>query len=195
MKRFSRLDHALKLLRRPVDINDPTATAPAAPAGSALAEYEKFVGRKKFINLTRTTDSLPGSLIEVTIMPFGFADAPASRTQVSYSRRSSLLVATYGGVATFNHEATNDGIRRAGFVPAKATIFDPAGTTTTPKTSQITAIPYKKRTGKSYTIPFGRGAGADEATEFACRATVATAIQGARPNASVSFKSEELRSR
>lgn len=195
MKRFSRLDHALKLLRRPADVGDPTAIAPAAPAGSALQEYEKFVSRKKFINITRAADSLPKSLIEVTISPFGFVDGAGSQTQVSYSQRAATVIATFGGAAAFNHAATNDGIRRAGFVPAKAIVFDPATTAAGTRPSQITAIPYKKKNGKSYTFPCGRGGTAAEANEFSCRATITTAIQAARAAASVSFKSEELRTR
>lgn len=197
MKRFSRLEHALKLLRRPTDIGDPTATAPAAPAGSALEEYEKFTSRKKFINITRTADSLPKSLIEVALQPFGFPNTAANKTLISYSQRASTALATYGGAATFNHAASVDNSqKRYGFKPAQAVVFDPGGTvTTTPKTSKITGIPYKARGGKSYTFPFGVGTGDDEATEFACRNTIVTIIAGVKANASVSFKAESFKSR
>lgn len=195
MKRFSRLNQALQYLRRPADVGDPTATAPAAPVGSALAEYEKFTARKKFINITRTADSLQKSLIEVGVQPFGLAAVAANQTITQMSQRVQPFMTTFGLTAALNHQPVATSTRRGGFIPAKAVIKDVGATAAaTPKTSQITGIPYKTRGGKSYTFPFGAGAG-DEATEFGARAAIAAALQGTRPAASVSFKGEDMKFR
>lgn len=195
MKRFSRLDMALQYLRRPTDVGDPTAVAPAAPTGSALAEYEKFTAKKKHINITRSSDSLQKSIIEIGVQPFGLINNAANQTIVGMSQRAQPFINTFGITAALNHQPVAASFKRVGFIPARAIIRDVAATATAaPKTSQITGIPYKTKGGKSYTFPFGQGAG-DQATEFGARAAIVAALQGSRPAASVSFKGEDMKSR
>jgi len=193
MKRFSRLEYGLKLLRRPADLNDGTP-APAAPAGTVLAEYEQFVSRKKTINITREANSLPGTLDDVTVAPFGLPFAAANRAKVPISARARPLIATFGIAGAVNHVAANDGIKRSGFIPAKAHIGDVPTGAGTLTNSKITGVPYKKKATKSYTVPYGAGAG-DASTEFEARTAIITALGASRPRATISFTPEQLKYR
>ncbi len=186
-KRFTRLETALKYIRQ------PRGTTPVdAPTGTALRLYQDWKAGRRAIEYTRVTGSNPGKILNFSLNPFGLEIAPANLTIVPTSRRanSSTTGQAIRAAANLNTELTEDATELQGFIPAKATIFAGTGTTTlVADGSEITGIPYRKRNGSSFTIPYG--ASASRPREAEVRAAIRAALVGS-PNATVSFKSERL---
>lgn len=184
-RRFKNLDYALKLLRTPTG----TGTPPSAPAGSILKEYQDYASGAKAITYTRTEDSKPEAILKISVLPFFFGGVDGSEAIVSQSKRSDDNSALSGIQTACNQKAVDLDTHKTlrGFIPAKATVFDFTGGTTTPN-SKITGVKYTKRTGKSYTFPYG--ASAAEKAEGNVRKDILTAVT-AVATASVSFTSEK----
>ena len=185
-RRYSRLKYGLKLIRNLSDVDTPTD----APAGSALAEYQKFVKGDKTITIDRATDSLPGKILKVAINPFGVPLAPENQVTVSFSDRVNTDSPIAAVKAACNHsEAGADDEVVRNFVPAKAIVSIPATATTT-ETSGVTGLRYKTKKAKSYTYPYGQATG--KLHESVVRADITAAITAGSDTATVTFNSEEL---
>ncbi|NJK58733.1 MAG: hypothetical protein HC939_23515 [Pleurocapsa sp. SU_5_0] len=187
VKRFSRLKYALETLRTP----NSTAAAPDAPAGTVARKFQDYKGGKVKLTYTRSADSKPGQIQKVSILPFYFGGAENSEAIVAQSARA-ILNSDLSAVRTqCNQKVANfeTDAKLSRFIPAKATVFD-YGTATTSETSQITGIRYDKKTGNSYTYPFG--ASATEKTPGEVRKGILAAVT-ALGTASVSFSDERYR--
>lgn len=195
MRRFSRLDHALKLLRNPANVDNPNAVTPDPPANSALAKYAQFASGKVNINITRDAASLPGQLVNLSIQPFGLAATDPNKTLTVISKRAKQSVATYFNADFLNHLVGGSPNPRPGFQPARAVVFDVTSQSATTETSKITGIKYKKKAGKSLTYPFGAGPGADEKFELDVRAKLIISLNDKQPDASITFKPETIKLR
>lgn len=186
-KRFTRLEAALKYIR------PPRGTAVEdAPAGTALRLYQDWKAGKRVIEYTRDEGSNPDRILKVAVNPFGYPAADGNLAIVPISQRASLSAVGAAIQTAANIEENIDlGAQElTGFIPAKATIFAGSGTTTlVANGSEITGIPYRKRNGASFTIPYGRSVGMP--TEIEVRNAIKAALV-ASPNATVSFKSERL---
>lgn len=185
-KRFNRLKYGLTMLRTP----NATGATPDAPTGSVAAEFQDFISKKKVLSYPRAEASKPGEILTVSVLPFYYAGAAGRETLVAQSKRADDQ-ATMDGVQSACNQLAPDldtHSKLADFIPAKATVFDYDATSTT-ETSQITGLRYEKRTGASYTFPYG--ASATETAERNVRQDILTAVQ-AIGTASVSFTSEKI---
>lgn len=155
-KRFGRLEYALELLRNP---KSTSTQNPTPPAQSALDEYLKWRSHAKKQTITRTPDMNPKGYDDVYIKPFMDASTLDPMYVTMSKRASTDKPSTLNFATDFNHISSPTNTRTdTGFDPAKAIFFAGAGGTVA-KDSGITNIPYKKRTGKSFTIPFGQETG------------------------------------
>lgn len=161
------------------------STLSAAPRlQTPYNNYKQWQDRTEPTHYTRSSASNPGGYLGVAITPFG--GLGEGKVLVKCSRRAFTNVANLLGARVSDETAT--ATRMPGFEPAKAVIFRGTGGTTS-ETSQITRQSYKKRTGNSYTLPFG-GATATE-KEMDAQAIIATAVL-ATANSSVTFLPERL---
>jgi hypothetical protein len=184
-KRFSRLKYALEALKVPNSTTEP----PDAPSGTVARKFQLFKAGKVNLKYPRNDGSKPEQLLEVSVLPFYFGGAAGTEAIVKQSKRADTE-GTLGGVQTACNQITVNQETHAPlakFQPAKATVFDFTGAKT-PATSQITGLKYDKRTGKSFTFPYG--ASATEKTAAAVEKTILAAVK-ALATASVSFKSEK----
>ncbi|NET72923.1 MAG: hypothetical protein F6K62_18920 [Sphaerospermopsis sp. SIO1G2] len=185
-KRFNNLRAALTFLRTPGA--DPNAPIPDAPAGTVLAKFQNYE-KGGSVEYTRDPSSLPGSLLTVSVKPFGDLEADAPTAKVFLSTRSngafqaSGLSKTVLGIP----EQVGDAIDITGFVPAKAIVRVTTGTTATPKTSQITGLRYNSKDSDSYTFPFGQTSANNSSKKQKSAITQAVEAQATR---GVSFKPE-----
>lgn len=183
-KRFKNLEYALKMLR-----TSSTATStPQAPEGSHLRQYQEFASKQRAVSYTRDSSSNPESIIKVAVLPFYFGGDDTKGTLVAQSKRADDA-STMSGVQTACNQITANPqthVKLHGFKPARATVFD-YGTTVTSETSKITGVKYKKRSGKSYTFPFGASASEKKESEVRKGITAAVVTLG---TASVSFSPE-----
>lgn len=191
MARFRRYEFALKTLRSVAGAGATTGVV-NAPPGSVLERYQQYKSGSTVPSYPRADTSLPGGFITVSIVPFGFGED--NPTIVELSQRASGQYALFGGVANLGITTTlpDDAIARAGYIPAKATVFAGSGTTTN-GTSQITGVPYKKRNGESYTAPFGAVGTGAAAREYPRRQAIATAVAAGGGNRTVTFQPEQLK--
>lgn len=185
-KRFSRYKFALK------------AAGGEAAAGSPLKKYQDFVEGRATPEYTREVGSLPGKEIPIYVIPFG--EATDIFYLIGLSTRANAQIGLVGGASALKTETVTslpDGSDTAvsnKFTSAAATVFVGTGTGTA-ILSQVTGVRYKPRNGQSYTLPFGKGAGATgPAATFKGRATVIQETVVATPGRTVSFRPEILRS-
>ena len=94
----------------------------------------------------------------------------ADNVKVKLGQRVRDYIASLSGAPQTNLELVTSGDLSSyaymnGFRPAKVVAALRSSSASTP-TSEITGEQYKKRTGQSYTIPFGKGAAPND-TEFA----------------------------
>jgi hypothetical protein len=179
-KRFNNLDKALKYLQSPTGggNNEP-------PAGSVLANYKEFKTGQSDVSYPVDTNSLPGELLQRQLLPFG-AEAADTPAIVTFSSRSQAALGTAFETAAKLSEVSN-GVQYQGFFPAQARIFRTTTTGTTNATSQITGIPYKKKSGRNYTLPFGK-----DGTDTVEKTVRAKIIAESTESDSISFDSEEF---
>lgn len=152
--------------------------------GESITAFRAF--RNGTSNYT-TTAVDRGSNVTTAIQAFGFGEA--TDVIASYSGRAGGNLTGAGvSAAIMGHKALTDAVSMQGFTPANAVIFVGTGTGTDVN-SKITGLPYKKRAGESYTIPFGKVTTTDG--EFDRQVAIATAVEG-QPNRAVSFKPERI---
>ena len=188
-KRFNNLDAALKYLRKTGE--GDTGEAPDAPAGSQLAQYQKYKGRKIAITYTRENSSKPGSIDELIVRPFALGGTPTDTALVGISKRAKENIANTGlnlADLSASEPSGNSNTKRIfGFSPAKAIVTISRDGTTTP-TSKITGRPYKKRAANSFTFPFGKK---EAVTNYATKkGEILAKVSAGDNNRGVSFESE-----
>ncbi len=184
VKRFSRLKFAKK------------AAGGTAAADSPLSKYMDYASGKTVPTYTRAASSYPGGYEILTVAPFG-GDVD-QRNQVSISARAFDNLSNLVNIAApglFNHltPAGTETVEENNlFIPAKA-IIRVSTTGTTPETSKITGVKYRKESGAaSYTVPFGAGttaAGADRLYLNVARA-INVAVRAKNEEYTVSFMPE-----
>lgn len=187
-KRFSRLKYALKAIQDPT--SDTEANRP--PAGSILFKYNEFAIGSRDVEYPRDPDSNPGELKTVGVNPFGYPVSAESLVKVPISNRvlTNQTLSASRDAANIQTNTSAVVLDLDGFVPAKATVFIEAATQpTTPETSKITGVRYKKRAGTSFSFPYGSKTG--EIHESVVRAGIQVAVVQIT-RGSVSFKSEKL---
>ena len=186
-KRFKILEGALDYLRTQDD-----GANPDAPTGTPLALYQEWKKGARNVTYDRDDASKPGELLEVSVNPFGLELDGANIYIVPLSKRvkdnipgTSTLTA-----ANITEEVPNTAKRVKGFIPAKAVISVPSGSTSTQdKTSKLTGVKYAPSNRVSYTIPYGQKTGV--VRENAVRAAITEALSTVT-GASVTFESERL---
>jgi hypothetical protein len=191
-KRFNNLDAALKYLRK-TGTGD-TGEAPDAPAGSQLAQYQKYKGGKIAVTYTRAAGSNPKAIDELIVKPFALGGGTGETALVGVSRRAKEKIGetgvALGDLNATEPTASNSANRIFGFSPAKAVVNISATTTTNP-TSKITGRPYKKRASESYTFPFGRASATD--TYAGRKEIILARVSAGDNNRGVSFDAEIYR--
>ena len=186
-KRFKILDGALDYLRTTDEGDNPDA-----PAGTPLKLYQDWKKGSRNVTYTRAGNSLPGELVTVVINPFGLELDGTNLYKVPLSKRTQenlpgAAPLTAANIAT-DVPSTAKQIRN--FLPAKATVSVPSGsTTTTPVSSKLTGIPYKPSNRVSYTFPYGKKTGV--LLEASVRADITNAFNGLT-DVQISFESEKL---
>lgn len=137
-KRFSRYQFGLKI------------TDGNPPANSPLAKFKDF--SSKVTKLTRIGVPID-SMVGYQLDPFETTD---TTVKVAASKRAIDGIASTGiALSDLNIVAATNDAKEIDFKPARVTIYATSGATTD-KLSQITGEPYKRRTGESYTYPFGK---------------------------------------
>ena len=165
-KRFSRLK-AVKRLE---------------PARIAYEAWEDAAGTRA--RVPRSASSKPGGYLRRQVIPFGREGADLVRVKAS-----SRAIAAIGSIiAGRGEEAAPLAITLGNFNPAKAIIFIGTGTSAE-KRSDITNLTYEKRTGNSFTAPFGGTSAAEK--EFEAQQAIITSVFTV-PNRSVSFTPERM---
>lgn len=186
-KRFSDLDKALRYIR----VGEGQNARSVPPAGSPLETYQKYKKGDLIVEYPRTgTDSNPGNIITAVINPFAVPAGPDNLTIVAFSDRARREVPGSNLLTACKHTTPlPDPLpeARAGFIPAKVTIFVPEEGTS-PKTSKLTGIDYRKRNGASYTYPYGKSTGTPNESQV--RSDILTALGGNAFEGTASFQSE-----
>lgn len=107
--------------------------------------------------------SRPGQYVNVYVRPFGFGAADNTAYVFGASERAMNRVGAVGNLGSFvKREAPTNVLRNAQIDPAKVILMDKQGGTRV--RSEITGQYYRRRTGASFTVPFGRNTATD--TEF-----------------------------
>lgn len=124
----------------------------------------------------------------ITINPFGF-DPGTGGVIVRVTDRANQILASGLGTHISSSVGADD---RAypGFSPAKVIVFQGTGNSTT-ETSKITSLRYLKRSGESYTHPFGASSSTER--EIEALNAITTALVNANANRTVSYKPESQR--
>ncbi len=150
-KRFRKIRGMIKLAKK-LEIN--------VEADDNIIAYQAY--RAGTSTVYKTTPQARGSSQPFTLLPFVTADF-TSRYASKMSGRAYTDMGKLGATgATLNIEVgteatatTTTGARIAGFNPAKA-IITTLLETPVAKESKITLLTYKRRSGESYTFPFGK---------------------------------------
>jgi hypothetical protein len=182
-KRFSRYDFALK------------AVDGQAPASSPAGKYKEYKTGEKKVTYTRGPNSLPGTLVQVFLVPFGVDGSDLYAVQYSGRAQSKFGVTGLGneilGLAETGGSAPRS---NPGFVPARA-VVRAASDTKTPKLSDITGVSYRRDPGAaSYTYPFGTKSPTGPDSKVQTRAAaIREAVEAKAASNSVSFKPEQFK--
>jgi hypothetical protein len=159
----------------------------AAKAVPYIQKYLEIVdGTRK---ITRDAASIPDQQGRVyfTLKPFGLP-ATDNDTNVFMTGRANSARTTFGlSDAVLRLTEGSGGKTNSGLLPAKAVVS--SWTTSVDKNSEITGLPYKKRSASSYTCPFGK-TGTDN--EFDVQAAIFAAVRTSGANRGVTFKAERL---
>lgn len=165
-KRFSRLKSIKRL----------------TPALAAYEAWDDAAGTRP--RVARPASSRPGGYLRRQVIPFGREGADLVRV-----RASERAINAIGSIiAGRGEEASATAITLGNFSPAKAVIFIGTGTSTEVR-SEITNLTYERRTGNSFTAPFG-GTSVTE-KEFEAQQSLITSVFST-PNRTVSFTPERL---
>lgn len=183
--RFSNLEDVYNNL---VAINFDFNTLPATNKYRNYAEWKQNPDKRK---LPAGSAQDTGARKRAGVKPFGLALDPQNQYDVGMSGRAFGLLTDLGGTALYGLEtaALDDYSKRPGFRPAKAVLAVKRATSlAVPATdNRITGQPYKRRTGETYTVPFGRTTG--NAFEFGAQEAILTAKSGTH---AVTFIPEKL---
>lgn len=168
--------------------------AKANLTGAALEKYKAYRAGSSETTYTRAADSLPGTLSILYLRPFGVGADDIYETHGSkraLDRKTDLIA----NPSLFQHKPAPTGnarpITNNDFRPAKA-IITKAGTGSTTKTSKVTGLPYKAKTGAAtYTIPFGATGTELETARYwpACQ-EIKTSVEAKDPDYGVTFTPE-----
>lgn len=186
-RRFKILEGALDYLRTSAETDNPDA-----PAGTPLKLYQDWKKGARNVTYVRAAASKPGELLEVAVNPFGLALDGANIFRVPLSKRAKDNTPGAGTLVAANivQEVPNTAKENRGFLPAKATISVPSGSTSTGlETSKLTGVKYRANNKVSYTIPYGKKTGV--LVESEVRAAILGAV-GNVTGAQVTFESERL---
>ena len=159
-KRYKAIKRALELARPRSATGDPTG-APVVDANSALAKYQKYKAGETQITIERTPASKPGSLKQISILPFAVkASSGTAKYICTVSQRVLDTTALATVIEAANHAASVDpevDKDVMGFVPAKAfiSLINTTQSSTDAKASQITGIKYDPISKDAYVLPFG----------------------------------------
>lgn len=130
------------------------------PANNKYRKYAEWKRDPELRSLPAGSAQDTGQRRPAGIRPFGRAFDDANKYFVGMSGRTSTALSSLGGNELYGieSEALDGYIKRTGFVPAKAHLAVRLSNSVAVPGSQnrITGQPYKKSTGESYTIPFGR---------------------------------------
>lgn len=168
--------------------------AKANLTGTALDKYKAYRAGSAETTYTRAADSLPGTLSILYLRPFGGDAGDIYMTQGSkraIDKKDELIA----NGSLFQHKTKPTGNEQAkesdSFRPAKA-IITKAGSGTTTKTSKVTGLPYKAKTGAAtYTIPFGAsGTEAATARYYPACLGIKESVEAKDPDYGVTFQPE-----
>lgn len=154
MRRFSNLEDVYNtLLAAGFDFN-------TLPANNKYRKYAEWKQDPEQRELPPGSAQETGARVRAGVQPFGLAIDPDNEFDVGISGRVNTEISGLGGAALYGLEIADltGYTRRPGFVPAKAILAARLATSrAVPGTqNRITGQPYKRRTGETYTIPFGR---------------------------------------
>lgn len=184
-RRFKILDTAIRKYK-----------APVSTAGTPFYVYDRFT---KGLNDFHPVQPERGESTEWKLKPFGVPSTEsvltvlkrASTRALSTELQSTGLALTDLSVSVV--QASNTVFDDPTFQPAKIIVFDAEATTTnvTAAQNKVTGTAYKRRNGKSYTLPFGQGT-TPGATVTAAMAYLARKVDAATGRKTVTFKPERF---
>lgn len=136
------------------------------PAGNKIRSYDAWRNDPDNRELPDNTQPLRGTSDTASVAPFSFPDGINNRILVDISGRILQSLGVLTNLDGFNLITTNpQGIQRPSFVPATAVLAVKRQTgAVTTETSRITGRRYRRTTGTSFTIPFGKEDASD--TQF-----------------------------
>lgn len=184
-QRFSRLKAALKL------------AGGGAAAGSALANFKDFQEGRRKIEIQNKVPADKRGRRGVAILPFNIA-APANPGAGDRYRTTITIYSNEGRgtLSLSNAELGYDALEAGNqstedFYAARLIVFVPTSGESTP-TSAVTGKEYKRKNGKSYTIPFGRATDSAASAEETRRIVLAGKAKtgGTSKATSVSYEPE-----
>lgn len=159
-KRFNNLEDVYNNL---VAIKFDFNTLPANNKYRKYAEWKQNPDQRK---LPEGSSQDTGARKPAGVKPFGLPVDPQNQYDVGISGRTFGLLQDLGGAAAYGLEITDltGYTKRPGFRPAKAILAVKRATSLAVPASnnRITGQPYKRRTGETYTVPFGRKTGTPE---------------------------------
>lgn len=167
------------------------------PVNSKYRQYYKYKTDPEVRALPEGSAQVQGKRQRVGVKPFGLTAGPGNQRRVGVSKRSLDKVVgasnDFGSLSNVYGVVTDDLLgytSQSGFVPAKVVFAEVlSNPQTVPKEkNRITGRAYKKRTGETYTLPFGRPD--DNAAELERQESIATQVA---EKYAVTFKPERLR--
>ncbi|BAU65663.1 hypothetical protein STA3757_30520 [Stanieria sp. NIES-3757] len=192
-RRYSALKRALELTK-PMVNGKPTGQS-SPPAGSALEQFKKYLGREIDLSYPKAEGSKVKSLAERSILPFAVAaNAGTTKAIIKVSQRMIEATPIEAIRTAANYAATNleTDSKLEGFVPAKATVsfISATQTTTDKKDSQLTGIKYDPVNKNVYVVPLGATTGKGY---LEVKKDVTTAVKALAGNKSkVKFMNEQI---
>lgn len=187
-RRYKILDGALNYLK----FGD-TASDVTLPANTPLRSFQEWRNNERKITYERTEQSLPGSIDEVSLNPFGLPVDVANQYVVPVSNRAKVFGLGDSVLAAGNtdKDVPEGAIRTRGFVPAKAYVSVPFND---PRpgdpTSKLTGLKYARSNTRSFTLPYGASTANPRESEV--RAAIIAVVAQDNIQNSVRFTSEKL---
>lgn len=139
------------------------------PATDEINVYKRYLSDSTVREFDGNNGQSQNGKLRVGLEPFGFPTGTEYLTQVSVSNRAYTYLQTLAFAVELGLTAPGASLAnyqsRPGFKAAKVTLAKRESVTSVAKDkNKVTGRAYKKRTGETYTLPFGRTAGTD--TEF-----------------------------
>lgn len=170
--------------------------APVSTPGTAFYVFDRF---QKGLTDYHPNQPARGEVQDWKAKPFGVPSSETILTKIKRASTRSLatdlgqtgLVLT--DLAVSQVEATDNVSDDSNYIPAKAIVF--SGTTGVTNVSasdnKVTGVPYKRRNGSSFTLPFGQGNTPGTHMTIAM-GYIADKIDEATGNKTVTFKPERF---